>query len=176
MSVFKINKEYTAVLNPEAAKLVPELSGLSPDELLYVILVADYADGPYRKRPPEERRTLALKHVFGAKQVNLDNQRIYDALDAYKSLVFDIRRETLDILKQKAQLYHKELLNPNIEFKRMKELDQAIQYIEDRIEKIETSLSTDDITEMELKGQKKLSFLEIWQRRQKEYKKFKETT
>jgi hypothetical protein len=174
MSVFKINKEFTAVLNPEAAKLVPELSGLTDDELLYIILVADYSDGPYRKRPPEERRTLAIKHVFKGKSVNVETKKIYDAIDAYKGLVFDIRRETLDILKQKCQMYHKELLNPTIEFKRMKELDQSIQYLEERIEKLETSLTTDDITEMELKGQKKLSFLELWQRHQKEYKKFKE--
>jgi hypothetical protein len=176
MPVFKVDRNFKIILNPDAAKLCPELTSLTNDELLFVILAIDYCDGPYRKRPAEERRSLALKRVFKDNAVNLETKRMQDAMEAYKSLVFDIRRETLDVLKQKAQLYHKELLNPTLEFKRMKELDQALQYIEERIDKIDTSLTVDDINEMELKGQKKLSHLEVWQRRQKEFRKFRETT
>lgn len=174
MPVFKVDKSYNVILNQEAANLVPELTGLTEKELLYVILVMDYHDGPYRKKPFEERRSLAIRKAFGEKTVNLETKRIKDAMDAYKSLVFDIRRETLDVLKERARLYQKELLNPAIEFKRMKEIDQSIQYIEERIDKLETSLERDDLKEMELKGQKKLSYIEIWQKRQQEYRKFKQ--
>ena len=174
MPVFKVDKNFNVVLNPDAAKLIPELASLSEKELLFVILAVDYVDGPFRKKPVEERRSLALKRVYGDKPANVDNKKMYDAMDSYKGLVFDIRRETLDVYKQKAQLYHKEALNPNLEFKRMKDLDQAIQFLEERIDKIETSLLSDEHTEMELKGQKKLSYIEIWQRRQIEYRKFKE--
>jgi len=176
MPVFKVDKNWKIILNPEAAKLLPELSSLSEDWLLYVILVADYCDGPYRKKPFEERRSLAIKRVFGNKDINVDKKEILNAIDSYKSLVFDIRRETLDVYKEKVRVYHKETLAPNMDFKRIKELDQAIQFLEERITKIETSLETDDIQEMELKGQKKLSYIELWQIRQKEYRKFKEAT
>jgi hypothetical protein len=176
MSVFKVDKNFKVILNPEAVKLVPELSSLTNDEMIFVILVMDYEDSPFRKKPLEERRALAIKRVFGDKPVNVDNKKIYDAMESYKSLVFDIRRETLDVYKLKAQLYHKEALNPDVEFKRIKELDQAIQFLEERIDKIQTSLEVDELNEFELKGQKKLSHVEVWQRRQKELRKFKETT
>jgi hypothetical protein len=176
MSVFKVDKNYKVILNADAAKLIPELAHLSEDVLLYVILVADYCDGPYRKKPIEERRSLALKRVFGDKPINVDTKEILNAIDSYKSLVFDIRRETLDVYKEKVRIYHKESLNPNMEIKRLKELDGAIQFLTERIEKVEVSLEADDINEIELKGQKKLSYIEIWQMRQKEFRKFKEAT
>lgn len=176
MSVFKVDKNFKVILNPEAAKLVPELATLSEDWLLYVILVADYCDGPYRKKPFEERRSLAIKRVFGSKNVNPDQKHILNAIDSYKGLVFDIRRETRDVYIEKVRIYHKESLSPNLEIKRMKELDSAIQFLEERIAKIDISLEADDLNEIELKGQKKLSYLEIWQLRQKEYRKFKEAT
>jgi hypothetical protein len=176
MAVFKVDKNFKVILNPEAAKLVPELAVLSEDMLLYVILVADYCDGPYRKKPEQERRSLAIKRVFGETNVNVDTKQILSAIDSYKGLVFDIRRETLDVYKEKVCIYHKEALSPNLEIKRMKDLDSGIQFLEERIEKMETSLEADEINEMELKGQKKLSYIEIWQLRQKEYRKFKEAT
>jgi hypothetical protein len=176
MSVFKVDKNYKVILNSDAAKLIPELAALDEDWLLYVVLVADYCDGPYRKKPLEERRSLAIKRVFGNKEVNVDRKEILSAIDSYKGLVFDIRRETLDVYKEKVRLFHKESLSPNLEIKRIKELDGAIQFLTERIEKMEVSLEADDIQEIELKGQKKLSYLEIWQVRQREYRKFKEAT
>lgn len=174
--IFKVDKNFKTILNPEAVKLVPELVGLSEKELLFIILVEDYSDSPFRKKPFEERWSLAIKRVFGDEPVNLETNNIKLARDAYKSLVFDIRRETLDVYKKKVALYHKEALAANIEFKRIKELDQAIQYLEDRIQAIEVSLAADDITNIKLKGDRELSYIEIWQKRQMEYRKFKQTT
>jgi len=173
--IFKIDKNFNAILNPEAVKLIPELAALSQKELLFVILVEDYADSPFRKKPFEERWSMAIKRVFGDNTINLETNRIKTARDLYRSLVFDIRRETLDVYKRKVAIYHKEALAANIEFKRIKELDQAIQYLEERIQSIEVSLEADDITSVRLKGDKQLSYVEIWQKRQQEYRKFKQT-
>jgi len=111
MSVFKVDKNYKVILNPEAAKLVPELAALNEDMLMYVILVADYCDGPFRRKPYEERRALAIKRVFGAKSVNVDTKQILSAIDSYKGLVFDVRRETRDVYMTKLSFYQKELIN-----------------------------------------------------------------
>jgi len=173
MAVFQVDRNFTVILNPDAAKLIPELASLTEKELLFVILAEDYADGPFRKKPAEERYALALKKVFKDEDVNLETKRIKIARDGYKSLVFDIRRETLDIYKKKVGVYHSELMASNIEFKKMKELDQMIQYLEERIQSIETSLEADDMTNLKLKGDRQLSFIETWQRRQQEYRKFK---
>jgi hypothetical protein len=174
--IFKVDKNFKTILNPEAVKLVPELAALSQEELIFVILVEDYCDSPFRKKPYDERRSLAIKRVFGDNPINLETNKIKVARDLYRSLVFDIRRETLDVFKKKVDLYHKETLAMGIEFKRLKELDQAIQYLEERILSIETNLAADDITNVKLKGDRQLSYIEIWQKRQQEYRKFKQTT
>lgn len=175
MAVFQVDKNFSVILNPEAARLVPELSSLTESELLFVVLAEDYADGPYRKKPAEERYSMAVKRVFKDQGVNLETKRMKLARDAYKSLVFDIRRETLDIYKQKIGVYHREMLSAGLEFKKMKELDQMIQYLEERIQAIETSLEADDIANVRLKGDRQLSYIEIWQKRQQEYRKFKDS-
>lgn len=172
--IFKVDKNFKAILNPEAVKLVPELASLSQEELLFVILVEDYCDSPFRKKPYEERWSLSIKRVFGDNPINLETDKIKIARDLYHSLVFDIRRETLDVYKRKVAMYHKEALAANIEFKRIKELDQAIQYLEERIQSIEVSLEADDLASVRLKGDRQLSYVEIWQKRQQEYRKFKQ--
>jgi hypothetical protein len=174
--IFKVDKTYTVLLNPEAVKLIPEFAVLTQQELLFIILVEDYCDSPFRKKPYEERWSLAVKRVFGDNPINLETNKIKVARDLYRSLVFDIRRETLDVYKRKAEMYHKQMLSSDIEFKKIKELDQAVQYLEDRIQSIEASLAADDITNVKLKGDRQLSYIEIWQKRQQEYRKFKQTT
>ena len=173
--IFKVDKSFKVILNPEAVKLVPELAGLSEKEVLFIILVEDYSDSPFRKKPYEERWSLAIKRVFGDEPVNLETDRIKLARDAYKSLVFDVRRETIDVYKRKLGVYQREQLAANVDFKRMKELDQMIQYLEERIQAIEVSLEADDITNVKLKGDRQLSYIEIWQKRQQEYRKFKQS-
>jgi len=172
MAIFKVDRNFTIILNPEAVKLCPELSVLTQDELLFVILVEDYEDSPFRNKPAEERWSMAIKKVFGNKEINLETQKIKTARKVYKSLVFDIRRETLDVYRKKIALYHKELLAENIEFKRMKELDTTIQYLEDRINSMEVSLKADESVNLRLKGDRQLSYIEIWQQRQKEFRKY----
>ena len=174
--IFKVDKSFKVLLNPEAVKLIPEFAVLTQEELLFVILVEDYCDSPFRKKPYEERWSLAIKRVFGENPVNLETNKVKVARDLYRSLVFDIRRETLDVYKRKAEMYHKQMLSSDIEFKKVKELDQAVQYLEERIQSIEASLAADDITNVKLKGDRQLSYVEIWQKRQQEYRKFKQTT
>jgi hypothetical protein len=175
MSVFKVDRDFTVILNPDAVKLVPELSSLSQRELLFIILVEDYEDSPFRKKPIEERWSMALKKVFKDEPVNLETDKIRLARRGYKSLVFDVRRETRDIYLKRIDMYRKELMAVNIEFKRMKELDQSIQYLEERIEAIDKSLEADDVANLQLKGNRQLSYIEMWQQRQKEFRKYNQT-
>lgn len=173
MSVFKVDKNFEIVLNPDAVKLVPELKGLSDPELRYVILVADYADGPLRKRPLEERRLMARKMVYKDVAKDPETPKLKIALEGYKGLVFDIRRETIDIYKQKIKALQKETLAPDVSFARMKELDSTINFLQTRVTAMEHELDIEESEEINLKGKKKLSYIEIWQRRQREHHEFK---
>lgn len=173
MAVFKVDHNYEIVLNMDAVKLVPELSGLDQKELMYVILVADNVDGPYRKRPYEERMLMAYKRVYGTEKKDVTSDKIRIALDAYKSLVFDIRRETIDIYNGKIRTLQKETLQPDTSFSRMKEIDSTISFMMDRIARINHEIDIEEGEEIELKGKKKLSYIEIWQKNQKTYREFK---
>jgi len=176
MSVFKIDKNFEVILNMDAVKLVPELKGLDQDELRYVILVIDYVDGPFRKKPLDERRLLAKKKVYGDSKANPETPNVLIGMDAYKSLIFDIRRETVDIYKAKIKVMQKETIQETTTFTRLKELDSTMSFLMERIKTIEHELDIEEDEEIELKGKKKLSYLEIWQRNQKDYNEYKSST
>lgn len=171
MSVFKVNKDFTIIANEEAAKLVPELCSLSSDQLLYVVLAVDYVDGPFRKYPFDERKLLASRRVFGKDSIKQD-ERITLAMDAYKGLIFDIRRETIDKFKAKINQLHEELLG-NITPSAIQNIDKSITFLEKRIASLEADISASEKEEIELKGGKRLSMIETWQRNQMRYSEYK---
>jgi len=176
MSVFKMDANWEVVINPQAVKLVPELAGLDKKQLRYVILVTDYIDSPLRKKPIDERRAMATKMVYldSKKQVETDTVKL--AIKVYKSLVFDIRRETIDIYNQKIRMLQKESLGTEVTFSRMKEIDGTITFMQDRVENMQHQLDIEESEEISVKGGKVLSYLEKWQRKQKAYKEFQEST
>ena len=56
----------------------------------------------------------------------------------------------------------------------MKEIDSTINFMMERIARINHDINIEEGEEIELRGKKKLSYLEIWQRNQKAYREFKE--
>lgn len=177
MSAFKVDKDFRVILNPEAVKLVPELAGINEKELLYVICVVDYESSPFRKKPLDERRILASRKYFKGKDwESVETDRIKMAMDAYKDLVFDIRRETIDKYKRRVLLLQKESLEDDIQLARLKDIDSAITFLTQRIDKLQHELDIEEQSEnVKIKGGRKLSFVEIWQRRQQRHREFKDS-
>lgn len=173
MAVFKIGNNNEIIVHKDAIKLVPELKGLTDNELKYVILVTDYIDSPLKAKPLSERKNLAKRIVYGNSSVRPETEKVRRAMEWYKSIIFDIRYETIDIYTEKIQRLQKETLNPDTPITRLKEIDQAITFLQNRIVSLQRSISIEEGAELELKGGKKLSFIEIWQRKQREYEKFK---
>ena len=173
MTVFHMDKNFEIILNPEAVKLVPELRSLDQQELEYVILVIDYVDGPYRKKPLDERKLMARKKVYGDNKKNTETKRIQIAMDGYKSLVFDIRRETIDVYNNKIRIIQRETLSPDTTFTRIKEINNTVEYLQDRIIKMEHDLDIDEKDDIKLEGKKTLSYIEVWQRKQMDHKEYK---
>ena len=162
MGVFKIDKDFKVILNPEAVKLVPELVGLTSDELLYIVCVIDYDDGPFRKKPLDERRLLASRKYFSGKKPELiETAKIKRGMDSYKELIFDIRRETIDKYKRRILLLQKESLKEEIEIKRLKDIDAAITFLTDRVNKIQHELDIEEQSDnVKIQGGRKLSQIE----------------
>jgi len=174
MSVFKVDRNFKVIVNPEAALLVPELQSLSQEQLRYVILVVDYVDGPFRRKPLEERRILASRKIFGKDKMMQESAKVKNAMEGYKGLVFDIRRETVDALKSKVMKLHKELLDPNATAKGIEQIDKSITFLEKRITSIERDLNIEEQEHIELKAGRKLSMIETWQRNQKKFEEYKD--
>ena len=172
--VFQITKEYDVVANPEAIKLIPELASLSRDELRYVIYVADYMDSPFRRKPLNERKNLAINRIWKGKMKisHLENPKITLALREYEGLVFDIRRRTIDVYKSKVEKLHHESLREDNTLSKMKDIHGQIEFLQEKIMSFEKDLDHEEDEEIKLKGDKDLSTIEIWQRRQQQMRKF----
>lgn len=175
MPVFKVDKNFKVSPNSEAIKLVPELSVLTSDEFEFVVLVADYVDGPYRKKPLEERILLAKKKVYGNAKKKCETPKVKNALVVYKSLVFDIRRETIDIFQKKIDILQRDTLNPDTGYNDMVKIDKTITFLTNRVESINKSLDLEELNNIEIKAGRQLSRIEIWQRNQKEFTKYNES-
>ncbi len=176
MAVFKVDKDFTIILNPEAVRLVPELAEVTSDELLYVICVIDYDDGPFRKKPLDERKLLAKRKYFRDSKEDPETDRVKRAMEAYKDLVFDIRRETIDRYLRRITILQRESLKDEVSISRLKEIDQGITFLTGRIDTIQHELDVEEQTEdIKLKGGRKLSKLEKWQRNQKAHREFKDS-
>jgi len=175
MAVFKMDRNFEVILNQEAVKLVPELVSLSQDQLRYVILVVDYVDGPYRKKPVDERKNMAKKAIYGDSKKLVETEKVRNGMVGYKSLVFDIRRETIDIYHEKIRKLQKESIAPDTTFSRMKEIDSTITFLQDRIASINRDLDIEESDSIELRGKKALSYIEKWQRKQREFREYQES-
>lgn len=173
MPVFQIDRNHKVIANPDAVKLVPELRSLTMEQFWYVVLVTDYVDGPFRRKPIEERRILAARKIFGKDKRMKESEKVLNAMEAYKGLIFDIRRETLDALKSKVMKLHKELLRPDISPSQIQNIDKSINFLEKRIISIERDLDLEEEESIEIKAGRKLSMLEKWQRNQKQYEEYK---
>lgn len=172
MTPFAISLDGTVVLNKDAVKLVPELRSLSNDELLFVICVEDYVNSPYRARPYEDRKRLSLVRFFGKEDFAVP-KKVLMAMDLYKGLIFDIKRETAEILKQRVIDLNLSLFKESDPLKIKKILD-SVDMLESRINNIEISVMQSERV-IDVKAGKRLSFIEQWQLNQKEKRKFEES-
>ena len=170
MSLFKVNHEFDTVLNPEAVKLCNYLNKVSKKELLYIILAYDSTDGPFRMKPLSERQNLARKKVYGKQVIDPENDKVKKAIEEYKDLIFDVRKETIDRYKENLIRFHRDSLKEDIAFSKLKEVDAARKFLQGRIEELESEISYEEKTEHIVRGDKKLSFIERWQLNKKKRK------
>ena len=177
MAVFRVDKNFNVILNKDAVKLIPELASLTPKELMYVILVIDYNDSPFRKKPLAERKRLALRKIFGSSDKKVqETDKLKKAMELYHSLVFDIRRETIDVYNKKILLLQTMTLKDDVTAVKIKELDNAITYLQQRVQSIEHDLDIEEKDDnLQLKGGRKLSYLELWQRKMRAHKEYQES-
>jgi hypothetical protein len=114
---------------------------------------------------------MAMKNVFGKmgeeEKKKVETKAVVQAIDEYNSLIFDVRRETIDSYKKKIVKLQRESLQEDVSFGKLKEIDAAIKFLQGRIEEIQQELSIEEKVEYSVRGDKRLSFVEKWQLNQK---------
>lgn len=158
--LFNIDKKGSAVFAKEALDLCPELAFLSEKERLYVILVYDYYS-MFRQFPEQDRINKTNNHIislFGS-GVDASTEKIKIAIEAYRSLQYDPRRELVAVYKTKIQSLSAEMdktLSSTGVKNILESIDRLKKAIEETTQEIELALETRNA----LKGGGDLSFLE----------------
>lgn len=170
--LFYIDEKNKAILHPECIQLCPELRTLNDKEILFIILSYDYYS-PYRQFPIRQRLSKAVWHVYGDNKPELINEeqqpaRIKKAVDAYKSLQYNRNHDLISIYEKKIEMAQQEILLEDSS-QRLKALREIISGFRKDIKEIENEVLEGAINEFELKGDGKLSLLQILQANVKNY-------
>jgi hypothetical protein len=158
--IFRLNRENTIVLTPEAKDLCPILSKLNNENFLYVILVYDTLDSPYRNMPLDDRKRIGRNRIWGSESLIPEEfSQIQDAITEMRSICYDPYQENRDILLQKLSLLNNDLLGATTAS--IKPILDAIRTVEERIEEIDEKMEK-EIDMITLRGGKVLSFVEMF--------------
>ena len=171
--LIQLSKKGTMIIHPVVMKLCPDFAYLSGKEMLAIILCYDHYS-IFRQFPEDERKRRSRAHVFGIEQETFfESPKIKKAVEMYKSLQYDQRRNQLITYKKKMDaidsLMEETKQDDFSQIKTLiglsKELRKAISELEQEIDKEEedNSLIEDD-------QKNKLSFLERLQSNVERYK------
>lgn len=165
--IFRLNRDNTVVITPEAKDLCPILSRLDADSFLYVVLVYDTLDSPYRNMPVEDRRRIARNRIWGRDSTDPeDSSTLVDAIEEMRSICYDPNQENKEVLMHKLSLLNNELLQSSTVS--IKAVLDAIKSVEERIEEINERMEK-DLDMINLKGGKTLSFVEMFIRNREKF-------
>ena len=171
--LFYIDQKNNKVLHPDVVKLSPELSLLSSEEVLFIILAYDY-NSIYRQFPEKQRVSKAIFHVWNDNMPNIldDNKRphrIKSAIEAYKGLQYNRNIELIEMYNRKIDELLR-LLEAEQSTTGIKNNMDSIDKFRKAIRSIELEVVEEKLMDGELKGNIKLSFLEKLQGNDKMYK------
>jgi hypothetical protein len=167
--LFYIDDKNNTVLHRDCVNLCPELSVLTNEEVLFIVLAYDY-HSPYRQFPEDDRIRKAMIHVYNDNNPKLmERDIIKSAIDAYKSLQYSPKIELAEKYQKKIDSLLLKLEaddNPTAN----KNILVVINAIRKDIIALESEIADEVQKDGVIKGQKELSWLEKLQRNQKYYK------
>ncbi len=167
--IFRIDKKEKVVLDADAVKLCPVLKKLEQKKLLFVILAYDYTS-PFHRFPEAERIRKAKVLVWETTDVDTDKDSfLKECIDEYKSLQYDVKRETMAVYESKIAQMNTELM-AEASPRRIKEIDEAIERLAARREKMQREIDMDEEASRVIKGGQQMSMIEKWQENKRKAK------
>lgn len=146
-------------MHPEVVKIIPSLGTLTEQELLYVILYADY-NSPYKQFPDHERKRKAMWHAFDENESELiESPKMLMAVQDYISLQYNPKIEVIRNYQQKIDKLLLQLQEDDAPSS-IKKIDDAIDSLRKRIDIMQNEVDSQTQNEGVIKGKMTLSFLE----------------
>lgn len=166
--LFYLDKNCKAILHRDCINLCPSLATLSDEEVMYVILYADY-NSPHRQLPEHQRKTKAMFDAFGENEPDLiESARILMAVEDYISLQYSPKIEAAKEYQKKVD-HLLETLQAATTHTEIKKIDDAIDVCRKRIRMFEEEYEQDMQKQGVVKGKMELSFWEKIQANKKQY-------
>lgn len=156
-------------LHKQAVKLCPTLSCLPDPELKYLITVYDYVGGPLRGQPESKRKQLAVSFFFPDEKdkknriVQTEGQEYFPvARQELQSIIYNPDKDSYDTYIEK--IHQLDLLIKDCGPSDIKGYITAQNALRVEADKLHLRIEKSDVAmiNIELKGGKKLSFLEQW--------------
>lgn len=165
--LFYFDARSNVLIHPDAIKLHPELSVLTEDEVLCLVLFADNFS-PYRQFADQERLYRVSMHVFSDNNPKLFNSlKWQSAVDAYKMLQYNPK---LDLIKTyQYRISETQLLIEQDEHANIEKLVKNINLLKQQIHELENEVVEQLVKEGQVKGGAELSFIETWMRNKELY-------
>ena len=169
--LFNIDKKGSVVFANEAVDLSPELRFLNASERLFLVLAYDYYS-LYRQFPQHEKIIKSLNHVSTVlnETVNTSTQKMLIAIECYKSLQYDIRREQVSVYKMKLQQLDADLQSASSSTT-IKNIMDSKALLKKAIEEMETEIETALEIQNTIKGGGSNSLLEKLKQNKDTYRK-----
>lgn len=166
MLLFRFDNKSNTALHPDAVKLEPLLGKLPSEDLLFIILCYDYFS-PYQQLPENQRFMTACRRCYDTDDFSTNVNRLKPEIEMYRSLQYDIRRETIKNYELKIASLNLSLLATDSTTE-IKKNHEAIDFLTKSVGRIQRDLYTDELVESsEGTG---MNFLERWQENKRKYK------
>lgn len=168
MMLFLFDKKNNAIIHPEAMQLTEHLKKVNAKQQSFIVLAYDYFS-PLNQFEEPVRVQKACRRVFHSDDTSLyTGDKMQAAIEEYKSLQFDVERETIRTYRTKIIDLQGKLSREDNE-KRVKDLINTIRMLNDEVNTITQRLVHRE-EEAAISGGGTLTFLE----RLKENKKLAE--
>jgi hypothetical protein len=166
--LFYFDSRSNTVIHPDAIKLCPELSVLTEDETLCLILFVDNFS-PFRQFAEQERLYRASMHVFSDNNPKLFNSlKWQSAVEAYKKLQFNPKLDLISTYQNKIKEMQT-TIEAETSVTGIEKAIKTINMLRQQILELENEVSDQLMKDGQVKGGSELSFIEVWMRNKELY-------
>lgn len=157
--LFQLDRKGNVFFHKDAMNLCIELTFLTEKERRALVLYVDYYS-PFSQLPEDDKKSKAMIQVFGTSKIDIfAKQTMVIAIEKYKSLQYDPKRELKRYYIDKIQLLSNELLI-TVKVSEITNIIKAQDIMNKAIDKLEMELLEQQEINLNIKGGGGLSFID----------------